>query len=72
MNVQATPDQFRHWRMRRGISQQKAAEILGYKNRSIVCHFEAGRKPINARVWKLCLLLDEKDARDVNTNTDLA
>ena len=64
MNKEMSPSDLKNWRMKRGLSQHDAAQILGYKERSIICHLEAGRKRIHPRVRRLCELLDEKEERN--------
>jgi transcriptional regulator with XRE-family HTH domain len=60
MNKGMTPKDMVMWRNKMGLSQQQAAERLGYKDRSSICHFEKGSKPITPRITMLCELLMEK------------
>ena len=64
MSKEMSPNELKRWRMKRGLSQHDAAQILGYKERTIISHLEAGRKRIHPRVRRLCELLDEKEERN--------
>ena len=41
-----TPNEFKQWRNDMGLTQSQAAKILGFKNRSSICLFEQGKRPI--------------------------
>ena len=41
-----TPNEFKEWRNDMGLTQSQAAKILGFKNRSSICLFEQGKRPI--------------------------
>jgi len=54
-----TAKQFRKWRKDMGLTQAQAANLLGYKNKSMVARFEGGFAPVNARVEMLCKMFKE-------------
>ena len=54
-----TKKQFLKWRKDMGITQAQAANLLGYKNKSMIARFEGGFAPINARVEMLCKMFKE-------------
>lgn len=60
MKEEMLPKDIIAWRQKMGMSQQKAAEILGFRDRSSICHFETGYRPITPRIARLCKLLMEK------------
>ena len=53
-------EEFRKYRLSLGVSQQKMAEMLGYKDKSIVCKYETGERIINLRLEKLIQSMMEK------------
>ena len=60
MKAEMLPKDMIVWRQNMGLSQQKAAEILGFRDRSSICHFEKGKRTITPRIARLCKLLMEK------------
>lgn len=55
-------EEFRKYRLSLGVSQQKMAEMLGYKDKSIVCKYETGERIINLRLEKLIKsMMERKD-----------
>jgi hypothetical protein len=52
-----TPKQFIRWRTKLGLTQSEAAVMLGYKNRSSICHLEQGIRPITTRTVLACQAL---------------
>lgn len=59
-------EEFRNYRVSLGVSQQKMAEMLGYKDKSIVCKYETGERIINLRLEKLIKSMMEK--KDVSVS----
>ena len=56
---------FKKFRNDIGVSQQKMAEILGYKDKSIICKYETGERIINLRLEKL--IMSEMEKRNVSS-----
>lgn len=44
-----TAAQLKELRLERGISQERLAALLGYKDKSSISRLESGDRPINAR-----------------------
>ena len=55
---------FKKFRNDIGVSQQQMAEILGYKDKSIICKYETGERIINPRLEKL--IINEMEKRNVS------
>tara|TARA_Y100000114_G_C11701446_1_gene298649 strand:- start:56 stop:244 length:189 start_codon:yes stop_codon:yes gene_type:complete len=55
---------FKKFRNDIGVSQQQMAEILGYKDKSIICKYETGERTINPRLEKL--IMNEMEKRNVS------
>ena len=45
-----TPERFRELRLKMGMSQHELALLMGYRDRSAVSNFEAGRREITPRI----------------------
>lgn len=45
-----TPERFRELRIKMGMSQHDLALMMGYRDRSAVSNFEAGRRDITPRI----------------------
>lgn len=56
---------FKKFRNDIGVSQQKMAEILGYKDKSIICKYETGERNINPRLERL--IISEMEKRNVSS-----
>lgn len=48
-----TPLELREWRIERKLSQQEAAEKLGYKEYHTIMEFESGKREIPRRIEML-------------------
>jgi predicted transcriptional regulator len=57
-----TPQEFRDWRRRLGITQQQAADLLGYTKRG-VAKIEGGDKDVARVVELACEALEARAAR---------
>lgn len=55
-----TAEQFLQWRLDMKLTQDDAARMLGYKNRSSICNLEKGVASITPRLALLCQMLKEK------------
>jgi len=60
MKDNMTPQKLRKLRLKLGYSQQKMAEVLGYKSRSMVCHLESGNREITPRLNILIGLINDR------------
>lgn len=58
-------EMFKKFRNDIGVSQQKMAEILGYKDKSIICKYETGERNINPRLERL--IISEMEKRNVSS-----
>tara|TARA_R110000751_G_scaffold85455_2_gene170584 strand:+ start:301 stop:486 length:186 start_codon:yes stop_codon:yes gene_type:complete len=56
-----TVKQFIKWRQDLGISQDSAAKLLGYKDRSSVCNIEQGRTKITTMMSMACEMIKRRD-----------
>jgi transcriptional regulator with XRE-family HTH domain len=54
-----SPKQFLKWREGMGLTQAQAANLLGYKNKSMIARFEGGFAPISPRVEMLCRMFKD-------------
>jgi DNA-binding XRE family transcriptional regulator len=59
VNSEMSPKQFLTWRNSMGLSQNGAAELLGFKHRSSICHIEKGKKAITPQIAMLCRMFQE-------------
>lgn len=46
-----TPDTFRRWRKRHGMTQEQCATELGFKDRRQIINYEKGDREIPKYVW---------------------
>ena len=56
-----TVKQFIKWRQDLGISQDSAAKLLGYKDRSSVCNIEQGRTKITTMMSMAFEMIKRRD-----------
>jgi len=47
-----------------GLTQQQAAERLGYAHRSSINHLETGRRQITPRIKMICDMLQKEQEND--------
>jgi transcriptional regulator with XRE-family HTH domain len=46
-----TPETFRRWRKRHGMTQEQCATELGFKDRRQIINYEKGAVPIPRYIW---------------------
>jgi transcriptional regulator with XRE-family HTH domain len=49
-----TPQTLKEWRTNIGFTQEQAAKVLGFKNRSSICLLENGKRPITLLIQLAC------------------
>ena len=64
MEDQVSKFEFAKWRLKMGLTQQQAAERLGYAHRSSINHLETGRRQITPRIKMICDMLQKEQEND--------
>ncbi len=56
-----TPDTFRRWRKRHGMTQEECANEIGFKDRCQIIDYEKGDSDIPRYIWLATVGLDSLD-----------